>query len=354
MTRTVLHVTPHPGGGGETYVEMLEGMPGYRLERFPLSLTRSRRDGIGSVLGRRRELKRRAGAADLLHFHGDMAAMIAAPMFGGQPAVITGHGLHRLRRTGGLAGRALRWRLRAAVAAADRVILNSTVERDDLAAALPASLRGRLVIVPNGVPVPPSVEPARRAELRRSLRLGDEQVAVLFAARLEERKDPLGAIAAVEAARGRVPDLVLLVAGDGPLEEEVRARAGDGVRVLGHRDDVADLYDAADLFLLPSHREGMSLALLEAMAHGLAPVVADGPGNVETVAGAGRVFAAGDRAAMAVALGALGADPAARARLGAAARARLEGELSVERFRERTRAEYEAALGVAPGPPQGA
>lgn len=342
--RTVLHVMPHPGGGGETYIEMIEGLPGYRHERFPLSVTRSRRAGISSVLGRRRELKRRAAAADLLHFHGDMAAMLAAPMLAGTPAVITGHGLHRLRRTDGLSGRVLRWRLRAAVAAARRVILNSTAERDDLAAALPPSLHERLVIVPNGVPLAPPVEPARRAELRRSLELGEEQVAVLFAARLEERKDPLGAIAACEAARARGANVVLLVAGEGPLAAQVGAAAGAAVRPLGHRDDVADLYDAADLFLLPSHREGMSLALLEAMAHGLAPVVADGAGNVETVAATGRVFAAGDRTAMAAALAALAADPAERARLGAAARRRVEGELSLERFRERTGAQYEAAL----------
>jgi glycosyltransferase involved in cell wall biosynthesis len=342
--RTVLHVMPHPGGGGETYIDLLEPLEGYQHERFPLSVTRSRGSGISSVLSRRRELKRAAADADLLHFHGDMAAMIAAPALRGRPAVITGHGLHRLRRSGGLAGWAVRRRLRAAVAASARVILNSTAERDDLAAALPAALHARLVIVPNGVPLPPPVEPARRAELRRALELGEGDVAVLFAARLEERKDPLGAIAAAEAARAEGAGLVLLIAGDGPLGEEVRARAGAGVRPLGHRDDVEDLYDAADLFLLPSHREGMSLALLEAMAHGLAPVVADGAGNAETVADAGLVFAAGDSEAMASALASLAADPAERARLGGAARARLEGDLSVERFRERTGAQYEAAL----------
>lgn len=349
--RTVLHVMPHPGGGGETYIDMLEGMEGYRHERFPLSVTRSRREGVSSVLSRRRELKRRAGEVDLLQFHGDMAAMIAAPMLRGTPAVIVGHGLHRLRRSEGLVGWLVRRRLRAAVAASARVILNSTAERDELAAALPPALRERLVVIPNGVPLPPAAEPARRAELRRALDLAENDVAVLFAARLEERKDPLGAIAATEAARTEGAELVLLIAGEGPLEQEVRARAGAGVRILGHRDDVGSLYDAADVFLLPSHREGMSLALLEAMAHGLAPVVADGAGNRETVADAGLVFAAGDTAAMSAALAGLAGDAAERARLGAAARARLEGDLSVEKLRERTASLYDAVLG---GPAQGA
>lgn len=342
--RTVLHVLPHPGGGAETYIDMLEGLPGYRHERFPLSVTRSRIRGVPSVLARRRELRRRAAGVDLLHFHGDMAAMIAAPGLRGRPLVITGQGLHRLRRTGGLAGLGLRRRLAAAVAASSRTILSATAERDDLAAALPPELGERLVVVYNGVPLPAAATPERRAELRRALDLGAGDVAVLFAARLEQRKDPLGAIAATEAARAEGAPLVLLLAGNGPLEEQARERAGAGVRVLGHRDDVDDLYDAADLFLLPSHREGMSLALMEAMAHGLAPVVADGAGNSEAVADAGLVFAAGDRAAMAAALARLAADPEERARLGAAARARLGDELSVERFRERTAAVYDAAL----------
>lgn len=346
--RTVLHVLPHPGGGAETYIDLLEGLEGYRHERFPLSVTRSRGSGISSVLGRRRELRRRAGGADLLHFHGDMAAMIAAPGLRGRPLLITGHGLHRLRRSGGLAGRLVRWRLGAAVAASARTILITAAERDELAAALPAVLRERLVVVHNGVPLPPLPEPGRRAQLRRSLELGEDEVAVLFAAHLEQRKDPLGAIAATESARAAGAPLVLLIAGAGPLEEQVRARGGAGVRPLGHRDDVDDLLAAADLFLLPSHREGMSMALLEAMAHAVAPVVADGAGNAETVAGGGRLFAAGDRAAMAAALSELAADPEARARLGAAARQRVETELSAERFRERTLAQYEAALAAPP------
>jgi glycosyltransferase involved in cell wall biosynthesis len=342
--RTVLHVMPHPGGGGETYIDLLEGMAGYRHERFPLSLTRSRRSGISSVLSRRRQLKRLAPDADLLHFHGDMAAMLAAPALRGTPALITGHGLHRLRRSQGLAGRLVRWRLRTAIAAAERVLLNSRAERDDLIEALPAELHERLVFVPNGVPLPAAAEPARRAELRRELDLADDEVAVLFAAELEARKDPLGAIEAAEAARAAGANVVLLIAGEGPLAEQVRRRAGAGMRMLGYRDDIADVYDAADVFLLPSHREGMSMALLEAMAHGLAPLVADGAGNAEAVADSGRVFAAGDREAMAAALAELAADPAERARLGTAARERIATELSAERFRDRTREQYEAAL----------
>jgi len=342
--RTVLHVLPHPGGGAETYIDLLEGLEGYHHQRIALSVTRSRLQGIPSVLGRRREIGRLAGSADLVHVHGDMAAMIAAPGLRDRPLVFTTHGLHRLRRSTGLTGRLVRWRLRAAVAASSRTICIARDERNDLAAALPASLHDRLVVVPNGVPVAPPVDPEQKAQARRALGLGESEVGVLFVGQLEERKDPLGAIGAVEDARREGAELVLLIAGGGPLEQEVTAKAGAGVRPLGFREDLTDLYAAADLFLLPSHREGMSFALLEAMAHGLAPVVADGTGNAETVGEAGVVFPAGNLSVLSARLTELAADADARARLGAAARERIRTELSLERLLSGTKEQYEAAL----------
>jgi len=345
--RRVLHVLPHPGGGGETYIDLLEGLEGYEHRRIALSVTRSRIRGIPSVLRRLRTVRRLARDADVVHVHGDMAAMLAAPGLRGRPLVITTHGLHRLRRSNGVAGRVVRRRLRAAVAASAVTICIARDERDDLAAALPPSLHGRLAVVPNGVPVA-AADPERRRSARESLGLAEEEVAALFVGQLEERKDPLGAVAAVEAARERGAEIVLVVAGAGPLEEEVAAHERAAVRALGHRDDLESLYSAADLFLLPSHREGMSFALLEAMAHGLAPVVADGTGNAETVAAAGVVFPAGDVEAMSARLADLAADAEARERLGAAARERIATELSLERFLEGTREQYEAAIAASP------
>jgi glycosyltransferase involved in cell wall biosynthesis len=342
--RTVLHILPHPGGGAETYIDLLEGMEGYRHQRVALSVTRSRLQGVPSTLARRREIRRLAHSADLVHVHGDMAAMIAAPGLRDRPLVFTTHGLHRLRRSTGLVGRLVRRRLRAAVAASSRTICIARDERDDLAAALPSSLHDRLVVVANGVPLAPPVASEERARARAALGLDDSEVGVLFVGQLEERKNPLGAIDAVEAARRDGAQLVLLIAGRGPLEEQVAAKAGPAVRPLGHREDLADLYAASDLFLLPSHREGMSFALLEAMAHGLAPLVADGTGNAETVGEAGVVFPAGDLAAMSARLAELAADPEARARIGDAARERIHTELGLEKFLAGTRDQYEAAL----------
>lgn len=341
---TVLHILPHPGGGAETYIDLLEGMDGYSHRRIALSGTRSRARGIPAVLKRRREIRQLAREADLVHVHGDMAAMIAAPGLRDRPLLFTTHGLHRLRRSTGLAGWIVRRRLRAAVAASVRTICIARDERDDLAAALPPSLHERLVVVANGVPVAAPVAPEERAQARSALGLAEGETGVLFVGQLEERKDPLGAIRAVEAARRSGAALVLVIAGGGPLEQQVASEAGPGVRPLGHREDLADLYAAADLFLLPSHREGMSFALLEAMAHGLAPLVADGTGNAETVGDAGIVFPAGNLTAMSARLSELAGDREARTRLGAAARERIRTELSLEHFLSGTREQYEAAL----------
>ena len=149
--------------------------------------------------------------------------------------------------------------------------------------------------------------------------------------------------------------MVLLVAGDGPLAGEVAARSGPAVRPLGHRADPERLLTAADVLLLPSSREGLAMAALEAMAHGVATVVSDGPGNPEAVGHAGVVAPVGDVAAWTDVLVELAGDRDERARLGRAARARVAAEFGVERFRAGVAAAYDAALPSAtpPGPAAG-
>lgn len=73
--------------------------------------------------------------------------------------------------------------------------------------------------------------------------------------------------------REQHPDASLLILGSGPDEPGLHAQASPGVHLLGRVGDVAPYLKAADLFLLPSHTEGLSNALLEAMSTGL-PCVA--------------------------------------------------------------------------------
>ena len=87
--------------------------------------------------------------------------------------------------------------------------------------------------------------------------------------------------------RTRLPNLRVLIAGQGPDEERLRrhiARAGaeDTVRLLGYRDDIGALLAAADVFCLPSYLEGLPVSILEAMQAGIPCVATDvgGTGHV--------------------------------------------------------------------------
>jgi glycosyltransferase involved in cell wall biosynthesis len=121
---------------------------------------------------------------------------------------------------------------------------------------------------------------ATRARLRAELGLPRQAVVSLTTARLSAVKGfqhQLKALLQLKAG-GRAKHLHLVWVGDGELRaklEEAVAKAGlkDRVHFLGHRWDVADWYDAADLFVLTSHLEGMPLSIMEAMAKGL-PVAA--------------------------------------------------------------------------------
>jgi glycosyltransferase involved in cell wall biosynthesis len=342
--RRVLHVLPHRGGGAETYIDLLEGMDGYVHERAALSSTREPLRSLPSIARRWPGVARRGRHADLVHAHGDVASSLVLPLLRSRPSVVTTHGLHFLRRAGGPRARAAQAAMRAVVGAAARTMCTSAAERDELVALLGPAVADGLVVVHNGVPMPTEAGAEERRSARAALEVAEDDVVALYLGRLEERKDPLVAVEAARRARERGAPVVLLVAGEGPLAGEVAAREGAAVRPLGHRPDPERLLTAADVLLLPSAREGLAMAALEAMAHGVATVVSDGPGNPEAVGDAGVVVPVGDVEAWTATLARLVADPEERARLGAAARARMADEFSVERFRSGVALAYDAAL----------
>jgi glycosyltransferase involved in cell wall biosynthesis len=343
----VLHILPHRGGGGETYIDLLEDLDGFEHARAPLSSGRTPASGALSIpLGYPR-LARAAHRADLVHAHGDVAAMLALPLLRSCPSVVTTHGLHFLRRATGLRRAATVRGLDAVARGAARVLCTSQAEYDELAPLLgPAGARA-LVVVRNGVDVPAAVAPAERAAMRSDLGLEPGDVALLFLGELSARKAPLLAVDAAQRAAAAGAPVVLLVAGDGPQAGELRERASAAVRVLGQRDDPARLLAAADVFVLPSQREGLSFAVLEAMAAGLAMVVSDGPGNPEAIGDAGIVVSAGNAGALAAALQELAHDRVERERLGAAARERVRSQFSRARLLDGVAAAYAAALAGA-------
>jgi glycosyltransferase involved in cell wall biosynthesis len=347
---SVLHLLPHPGGGSETYVDLLEGLSGYRHARMPLASAGTAAAAATSLPGGLARAARAARRADLVHAHGDVAAALASPVLRSRPSVWTTHGLHFLRRADGPAGIVGRTGVRAAAAATGRTICTSQAERAELSAVVGRRLEARLVTVRNGIAPHPPAAPGERAAARRALDLPQDVVVALFLGELDARKAPLVAVAAARRAQAAGAPLVLLLAGDGPQAAEVAAQAGPGVRALGFRRDVGRLLDAADLLVMPSEREGLAFAVLEAMGRGLAPVVSDGAGNPEAVGPDGLVLPVGDVDAFAAAFERLARDPEERARLGAAARARVATELTADRLLEGVRAAYEAVLAGPPEP----
>lgn len=251
----------------------------------------------------------REQAADILHAHASHAHTLAA-----LAAVGTGRRLVVTRRVDfrpkGL------WKYRRCA----RVVAVS----DAIAGILRASgLPGeRIQTIRDGIDAS-RFAGADRAAARAALSLDDGQRAVLCVAALEDHKDHATLLAAWEAVAAADPGAVLLLAGDGSLRPRVEAAAAalPRVRVLGFREDIPALLAAADAFVLSSHLEGLGSAVMDAMAVGL-PVAATRAGGIpELIADGedGLLVPVRDPPALAAALTRLLADPALRARLGAAA-----------------------------------
>ena len=96
------------------------------------------------------------------------------------------------------------------------------------------------------------------------------------------------------------------------------------IKFLGYRTDIPELFSAADIFTLPSHREGMPRSIIEAMMAGLPVVATDIRGSREEVVPdeTGLLVPVGDAEALAAALTRLSGEPVLRRRLGEAGRAR--------------------------------
>jgi glycosyltransferase involved in cell wall biosynthesis len=333
--RSVLHVLPHAGGGGDTYVDVLSSMSGYGIMRVYLGPTRNPEiSGLARGLG---DVLRDARAHDLLHAHGEVASAVLLPLLAVRPSVVTLHGLHLIRRLTGRRRQAAAINLRAIVGVADRTICVSNAERDALVAAVGHG--HRMVVVHNGARVPLGASGAERLSVRAELGLKESEVVGIWVGSLDERRDPIAVVRAAERASAPI-----IVVGDGPLRDDVERAATASVRVLGHRQDVPRLFAAADFFVLMSHREGFSFAVLEAMAHGLPAVVADAPENLEAIGDTGVAVPYGDEEALVAALCELIGDHSRRINLAKAARARVSNLFSAEAMIHRTRAVYDEVL----------
>ena len=130
-------------------------------------------------------------------------------------------------------------------------------------------------------------------------------------------------------------------------EEDLRQWNAEGcIRWLGHKTDIAAIWAQAHIALLPSYREGMPMALLEAAASGRPIITSDVPGCNELVINGetGLLVPSNDWVGIADALQQLAGSPDLRAKLGAAAREKVSGEYAQENIVRTTHALYSRAL----------
>jgi L-malate glycosyltransferase len=330
-----------------------EAIPGSLVRRTPVA-GESPIASIAYVAAALAHIARRRSELDLVHAHGALspATIALGGRLLGLPCLVTvlGTGEHgdlaRLARKpmGRARARLLfRWAWFAAL---------SAEARDELIAHGVAP--ERILALPNGVDLavhrPAGDE--ERTSLRSQLGLPAQGFVGAFVGRLHPVKD----LDTLLDATARVGELTLVVVGDGPerMRLEARARALDldgRVRFQGLSSRVPDVLRAADVFLLSSHGEGMSNALLEAMACGLPCVASRSVGGANELLGEGRglLLADGDVAAWAGAIERLAGDAALRGELGRAAAAFVARGLSLEAAADRLARSY--AVVAAPSKP---
>jgi glycosyltransferase involved in cell wall biosynthesis len=189
-----------------------------------------------------------------------------------------------------------------------------------------------------GVDLPPSAQKEQHAEALR----------LVTPARLVEKKGHAYLLEAVRALQDREVDARVDIAGDGPMGPSLRRKAAeldlaDDVRFLGTvpHDELLGRMEAGewDVVVLPSvitesgELEGIPVALIEALARGLPAVGTETGGTPELLGGgAGVLVPPGDAGALADALQRLASEPALRAELASAGRARVEERFDVERI----------------------
>jgi len=202
---------------------------------------------------------------------------------------------------------------------------------------------GRITLIPHGVD--PEKFPVGDAASRQAARLelglaADDRVA-LFVGRLENPKNEACLLDVAAMSRQSLPALRILLAGEGPNEPALRRQIqrdglADRVRLLGHRQPLP-LYHAADALLLPSAREGFSLACAEAMCAGLPVLRTRTSGTAELIIEAvtGKSVPIDRQAFVRAAVDFL-SDPSALARMGAAAAQHVRRNFTFDRQLQQT------------------
>jgi len=343
---TVLHVAQPTDGGVARYVaaasadQMARGWRvvvacpdggrlsedlatrGVRQLRWPAE----RAPGRASV-GEAQRLAHLVGltAPHVVHLHSSKAGLAGRLALRGRlPTLFQPHGWSWLAVRGPVAAATIRWE-RAATRWTEVIVCAG---HDEATLGQAQRVRGRYAVVRNGVDLDRFRPAGDEARAAGRARLGiDPQVPLaVCVGRVTRQKGQDLLLAAWPWIRARRPDAELCLLGDGDLLPVLRVRSPAGVRFLGSVHDVRPWYAAADVVVLPSRWEGLSLALLEALVSGRPVVAAAVAGLAEAVPdGAGELVPPSDPAALAAAI---------LRRLDDPARVRAESQVAAQRAPE--------------------
>jgi len=268
-------------------------------------------------------------------FHADVAGRLVGRLArrGGLPVVVSSVRASNVRHGW---WRFLLLRMTAPLADAFTAVSGRTL---DFAVRHEGVRRERAAVIPNGIDVAQWNDLPDPATARLELGLGKDDFVVGTVGRLQEQKGHIHLLDAAARVLRQRPEAVFLIAGYGPLRDALERRAADlglaeRVWFLGYRRDVRSILAALDVFVLPSLWEGMSNAMLEAMA-AARPVVATAvDGNLDQVVHreTGLLVPPGDSAALAVAILEIAQDPEAAREMGRRGRRRVEAEFSLDRM----------------------
>lgn len=276
--------------------------------------------------------------ADVVHYHAlGPSALSWVPRVAGARTVATVHGLDW---RGGKWGRCATWLLKRCEYSACHFPDATVVVSRVLKRYFEDNYRRPVSYIPNGVRPGITMEPANIGRLGLS-----KGQYYLFVGRLGPEK---GCHVLVEAFRRARTSRRLALVGSAHLnpgyEHRLRTLADDRVVFAGeiYGDLLTELWNGAYAVVHPSITEGMSLSLLEAMAHGKCVIVSDIPENTDVVGGAALRFAVGDPGRLAIVISEIDTESEVAVAVGARALARAREEFSWDRVVDGLEAVYSA------------
>lgn len=283
----------------------------------------------------------------LIHSHGKGAGLYGRLVARASriPSVHTFHGIHFERYAAPARAAYLALERRLARWTGTVINVSHAQEAEGLALRLFTPAQSR--VVPNGVDVERLGEEAMERSAARA-RLGIEPDAIVVGC--AARFDPVKRLDLLLHATAAITPAIAVLIGRGPETERLQQRCralglGSRARLVGEIPDAWRLFRAFDVYVATSTKEGMPVAVLEAMALGLPIVATDIPAHRETLGGAADTLVEPTPAAIAKAILDLAGNPRRRERQGEANRARARAEFTIDRMVDAVARVYGDALG---------